>query len=699
MEPENILLSRVAFPETVFIVGTGPERQIVHDSIPENAFIIALNGAIEYKLPSAPEIWLVGDPAAMKTNYFKKNIRYLRTSGHDVTPVGIRPGCMTIPVFEKENICSEYPWVRCCYEIEKGDIHVAVKNNTPGRVGIGATIAGVAVQIAEKLGAKNIRLIGISMYGNIYHDGSFHSDSSRINKDWPQKDKFDWLVNLYSNNGISIRYMRDDVFLDSKNDPNINLDEPMQYKLFEQFIDLPREVVILGTGPKGKAAFDKIKPSDFVICVNGSIAIEHENIKPKVWILADGETPEKDYFIPGCERSNREKIKRVWSYAVRDRARGRKPHYIFPMVHDHIPGFRPVPDRVRPDATVVGIAIDICYRYGVKHIKLCGVDMSGSKYWDGSYAPGNVDDKHGEIWDMRDELDDEIWWMHDHGMRISTLSETKLREPHTLPLYDLPSVALMTMAFNPVFTKNAIFHAAIQDYPNHLKTLYLLTQNEMQPSVAHDLPFRIVQLDIEGKWPELWLWKLMRFFEVATEDYLVIFDEDDYFEPNYLSDGIEAILKNEAKMSWTFKNRFVTRKYIQNGNYRSAFGTIFVERELAQKSAQRIWWKCYEQHWEPGIKPPENYGGRGAQDMNFQHELIWDIAGIRVESNSEFDFGDGIVEHHGKRWYIYHRNANTVSGRLDEDCIDYIMPEIWYAGTRFENVREEYKFRHLGDQK
>jgi len=682
---ENILEARIAFPEEVYIVGTAPEGDEVYRAISAGAFIIAVNGAVDCTLPCDPAIWMMSDPNVLQRKYFRRNIEHIRTSGYDIYPSGIQAGGPTVPVVDERTIWPHHQWIKTIYRNrrDKGLQEAGPFLKSHGTLRAGATIAGAAIQLAFYMGARIIRLVGIRMHGDEYFDGSRHDDGDRADKDWPGADIFEWLLHIMRDvEGVRITYLRDDL------NAGVELEKPHDGRmLFESGLKVPSRVVILAPGPRGEAHWGKIRQGDCVIAVNGAIDIQ--SIKPLMWICADGHTTERDYFRRGCERCEREGILKVWSGAVRERAGDFLPDLNFRMCPTWDKGFRYVPEKVRPDATVVGIAIDIAYRLGAKYIDLCGADMSGDKYFDDSPAPANVDDSHGIIWDSRGELDDEIRWMHAHGVRVSTMSETMLKEPHAWLRLDQPSVAMLTMAFDPVHTKAAVFCAAIQDYPDELKALYLLTQNGTQPPIEHDLPFKLVQSDVEGEWPELWIRKLMRFFELADEDYVAIFDEDDYFEPDYLTRAIRALREQKKRMVWTFQNRMVTRFQVKDGRYRSAFGAIVIERELAFEVARALWRQLYGEDWEPGKGAEFTYGLRGAQDMNYQHMLIARLEKVQVQSNAEFVRGENIGIHDGKRWYRYHLNANTCSGRKDEECIDYWRPGLWYEGTRFAEARWE----------
>lgn len=95
--------------------------------------------------------------------------------------------------------------------------------------------------------------------------------------------------------------------------------------------------------------------------------------------------------------------------------------------------FKPVDRVIRSGGSVSGCALQFAYNFGAKEILLCGVDMSGDSYWDGTL---NVQPQHGEVWNVVQYLNPLIRWMvEERGIRIATLSSTKLAVPfyHSTP--------------------------------------------------------------------------------------------------------------------------------------------------------------------------------------------------------------------------------------------------------------------------
>ncbi|KPL08300.1 hypothetical protein AMJ86_01085 [bacterium SM23_57] len=675
----NILTAKLTLPATVYIVGSAAEGEEVLDAIPRNGFTICVNESIAWDLPQK-NIWFVADPNVINTTYFGRWKQNIKNSGYDIGPDGIRPGCMPVPVFAESYLETEQ-WVQTYFHIgtDMGLQDAGPLDKARGVLRMQATSVGAAMQLAHYLGAETIYLVGVRL------DGEYQKF----------KPIMDWLINVLERQGTKVLFLRDhmpdeDDLALSPIMPDIIVRESEAVPwVIDSDLRLPKEVFIVGSGPNYGRVIKRIPET--ACCIGLNRAVLFPKTKFKFWLVADGDCAERPdcikWFAEALNRTKRDDIKRIWSYAVRDRAKMHKPDYIFRLCEQREYGFRQVPDKFRPDETIAGIALDLCHRQGVKHAVLVGVDMSGQKHADGSNAPGNRDDRHGTIWDSRDALDGVIRWMHGHGMRVSTLSDTQLTEPYAYRDHKLPTVALLTMAYVPPFTKNALFHAYIQDYPHHLITQYLIYQNDEQPFIATDLDIRLIQLNVNGTWPELWLHKLMNFFESATEDVVAIFDEDDKFTPGYISTAINALMEYKKAIVWNYKNRHMTRTTLLRENYRSPFGTMVGYRKPLYKVAKSLWHHIYGADY-PEIPGDFEWGRRGCQDATYRIMLVRQLEKVNCEVHDRFEEGVYFGLHEGERWYVEHMRTNTCSNRRDEDAIDFWIPDPWWLGQdHFEKTR------------
>jgi len=695
----DILTLDMTFPDTVYIVGTAPVSTGVHERIPQGALTIALNGAITYDIN--PNIWMIGDSRFCKTDVWKEYSFQIKNAGYDITPCGIYPGCKPVPLVCNVSIQPMNPWIKTVFKVKTGSKRqdCGPFKKSDGTLRMHGTVAGAAIQLCYYMGVKHVRVAGVSLNGQRHHDGTINKDTNKLG-DWPHKDFFDWMIISLQNSGLDIEFIEKPLTQDMpaenmseiKRLERINTEWSVIPKHTDWILDqgkiLPHTVFVVGSGPNGLKHYKDIPESAYVIAVNS--AINYLPRKPDMWLCADGMTPSRDWFAKALELSA-EGVERVWSCAVSARTMS-KPTYRFQLVPNFEDGFRPVPGYFRPDETIAGIGIDLAHRLGAREIVLDGVDMSGAFYADGSPSPGNVDDKHGKIWNCCEALDDEIRWMHEHGIRVYTMSKTELKEPGLWVDNKLPSVALLTMSVNPVYAKHAVFNAAIQRYPSQLLTQYMIYQNGTQPDFNHDLPHRIVQSNVDGKWPELWLHKLMHFFDISTEGVMAIFDEDDYFEPEYLVHAVRALIENpKALVAWSYNNKMIDRHRVKSGKYRSPFGTIVASRDFLFKVAKRLWKKIYKLDYRPNERPPGYGEHNGCQDATYRMMIVEAADGRLVKLHDDFESGERIVLHEGQRWYVEHLNSNTCMKRKDENSIDYWMPHPWYAGTQFEKTRTQNK--------
>jgi hypothetical protein len=196
--------------------------------------------------------------------------------------------------------------------------------------------------------------------------------------------------------------------------------------VFRSNFRLSPKVCILAPGPNGKGHYHEI-PADYeVIAVSKAVLID-DVPKKRVWVMCHGD---QGWF----ERANLAfRGSRVFSAdalrEARDKLNLDETCYFFEPPVDGIEPetFDRIDGSIRYGTTVSGCALQIAYNFGAREILLCGVDMSGDDYWDGTR---NVHVHHGETWPVSQKLDLMIRWLGaTRGVRVATLSETKLQVP------------------------------------------------------------------------------------------------------------------------------------------------------------------------------------------------------------------------------------------------------------------------------
>jgi hypothetical protein len=123
---------------------------------------------------------------------------------------------------------------------------------------------------------------------------------------------------------------------------------------------------------------------------------------------------------------------RVFSADALEEARGKvNPtvdcYYYRPVVELEPETVGLVEGAIHYGISVAGCAIQLAYNFGAREVLLCGVDMSGDGYWDGTE---NVHPHHGAVWPAARTINALVRWLgEEHGVRVETLSETTLEVP------------------------------------------------------------------------------------------------------------------------------------------------------------------------------------------------------------------------------------------------------------------------------
>jgi hypothetical protein len=196
--------------------------------------------------------------------------------------------------------------------------------------------------------------------------------------------------------------------------------------VFRSNFRLSPKVCILAPGPNGRGHYHEIPADCDVIAVSKAVLID-DVPKKRAWVMCHGDQSWFEHANIAFRGS------RIFSAAAlreaRDKLNPDETCYFFeppadevePETLDRIDG------SIRYGTTVSGCALQIAYNFGAREILLCGVDMSGDDYWDGTR---NVHAHHGETWPVSQKLNLVIRWLGEtRGVRVETLSETKLQVP------------------------------------------------------------------------------------------------------------------------------------------------------------------------------------------------------------------------------------------------------------------------------
>lgn len=194
-------------------------------------------------------------------------------------------------------------------------------------------------------------------------------------------------------------------------------------------VRLPERVCVVAPGPNGREAHCRIPPGACVIAVSKAVLIPE--VKADLWMMTHSH---QDWYAAADAAFTG---MRVYSYqaarAARPSLAQRPGCYGFRLVQDqlHPRLMKPIDGMIRRGGTVTGCAIQLAYNLGAREILLCGVDMSGDGYFDGSLNPERV---HGDTWLAAARLNVMIRWLREaKGVAVATLSPTRLEVPAYAP--------------------------------------------------------------------------------------------------------------------------------------------------------------------------------------------------------------------------------------------------------------------------
>ncbi|MDC8005422.1 DUF115 domain-containing protein [Aureisphaera galaxeae] len=195
------------------------------------------------------------------------------------------------------------------------------------------------------------------------------------------------------------------------------------------------KVCIVAPGPNGVAHYDAI-PQDFtVIAVNKAMLID--GLEPDWWVIAHCDTQwfrEADRKFRGNRIYRDVTVPEITETALKN---SENRIYEYKTAEELLQADKvlPVQGYIRKGASVSAVSVQLAYNLGAAEILLCGVDMSGNKYWDKSENEDpNVLHLHGEVWDSVSRFNPLLHYMrHELGVKISTLSETTLNVPFYKP--------------------------------------------------------------------------------------------------------------------------------------------------------------------------------------------------------------------------------------------------------------------------
>ncbi len=219
----------------------------------------------------------------------------------------------------------------------------------------------------------------------------------------------------------------------------------MYRDVFDSDLRMARHVCVVAPGPNGRQYYSRIPDNYQVMVVSKAVLIPE--VRPEIWVMnqfARDWCRDADAGFRGIRLFSKSAATAASRYAfsLRGIASGRFTRHLSRCYSYRIEladGKRldkdapsaVVPGMVRGFGSVSGCAIQLAYLCGARRILLCGVDMSGDNYWDGTATNPPRDEVHGPEWWFVPRLNNLIRWLQGSGGAVvRTLSPTKLEVPY-----------------------------------------------------------------------------------------------------------------------------------------------------------------------------------------------------------------------------------------------------------------------------
>jgi len=207
-----------------------------------------------------------------------------------------------------------------------------------------------------------------------------------------------------------------------------------------QFVDvftsdfrLPPKVCIVAPGPNGREYYQKIPNDFYIIAVNKAVLIPE--VQADVWMLNHMTENVQRWYGEADAKFNGIRVFRYSASVTMPPSRVKEGYFFqtATMPSEQLNSSMPesIDGVIRAEGSITGCAIQLAYNFGVSEILLCGVDMSGDRYWDGTI---NIQASHGNTWPVSANVNSLIKWLAaEKGIKIFTLSPTKLEVPKYKP--------------------------------------------------------------------------------------------------------------------------------------------------------------------------------------------------------------------------------------------------------------------------
>ena len=184
------------FPESVYLLGSGPNGINHYSSIPKDSYVMAVNRAvlIPSVLPVSFDIdaWVIADHNVIQNSYYSE----IRNKFKGIKIFSME-AALRDKVFGKDDLPSytffQHPRSTRCLTYRTGMDDYQMEG----------TVGAVAVQILARKGVKRIILCGFDVSGDIDFQGKLPKDH-RHGSLWKASKFFDSTINYFQTQGVEI---------------------------------------------------------------------------------------------------------------------------------------------------------------------------------------------------------------------------------------------------------------------------------------------------------------------------------------------------------------------------------------------------------------------------------------------------------------------------------------------------------------
>lgn len=185
---------------------------------------------------------------------------------------------------------------------------------------------------------------------------------------------------------------------------------------------MPDTVYVLGSGPNGRNHYHEIPPDAYVIALNQAVLIESVP-EPSLWMVVDWRCLSRAWWSDAMKKG----VPRVFGRELACLFGCDYSFKAYPSLevwHPRHQRYCPIDSALRVGATVAGCAIQAAYHAGCRRVVLCGIDMFGHLYFDGTVS---FEERRNKTWPGELEaMNQLVAGLKRRGMDVTSLSETSI---------------------------------------------------------------------------------------------------------------------------------------------------------------------------------------------------------------------------------------------------------------------------------